>query len=127
MSTSWTKLPGQALPGISGRASKGDSAGMGPVRNTEEANMSMTSTTTKAVEPKTKPTAESKTDKVVKLLRRKSGATISDLQKATGWQAHSVRGFLSGTLKRRMGLAVVGETDGKGVRRYRVATTKRAS
>ncbi len=64
---------------------------------------------------------ETKTDKVIKLLRRKNGATIADLQKATGWQAHSVRGFLSGTLKKRMRLAVTSEADAKGIRRYRIA------
>jgi hypothetical protein len=61
------------------------------------------------------------TDVVVRLLRRKNGATIADLQNATGWQAHSVRGLLSGTVKKRMGLCVECNTDGKGTRRYRVA------
>ena len=36
---------------------------------------------------------ETKADKVIKLLRRKNGATIAELQKATGWQAHSIRGI----------------------------------
>jgi hypothetical protein len=67
------------------------------------------------------PHTETKSGKVVKLLRRKNGATIADLQKATGWQAHSVRGFLSGTVKKRMGLGVESNLDSKGTRRYRVA------
>ena len=62
-----------------------------------------------------------KTEQVLSLLRRPKGASIADLSKATGWQAHSVRGFLSGTLKKKMGLAVVSEKDAKGVRRYRIA------
>ena len=64
---------------------------------------------------------ETKTDKVVKLLRRKNGATIADLQKATGWQAHSVRGLLSGTVRKRMGINVESGPDSRGTRRYRVA------
>ncbi len=65
--------------------------------------------------------ATTKTEQVLGLLRRAKGASISDLCTATGWQAHSVRGFLSGTVKKKMGLAVVSEKDGKGIRRYRIA------
>ena len=46
----------------------------------------------------------SKKDAVLELLRRPNGATLSELMEATGWQAHSVRGFLSGTLRKKMGL-----------------------
>jgi len=63
-----------------------------------------------------------KTNQVIALLRRANGTTIVDLSTATGWQAHSVRGFLSGTVKKKMGLAVVSEKDGNGIRRYRIAT-----
>jgi hypothetical protein len=62
-----------------------------------------------------------KTEQVLGLLRRARGASISDLSSATGWQAHSIRGFLPGTVKKKMGLAVVSEMDGKGIRRYRIA------
>jgi len=36
---------------------------------------------------------------VVAILQRKNGATLSELMQATGWQAHSVRGFIAGALK----------------------------
>jgi predicted HTH transcriptional regulator len=42
----------------------------------------------------------SKTEQIIKLLQRKNGVSISDLQKATGWQAHSVHGFLANLRKR---------------------------
>lgn len=61
----------------------------------------------------------SKTAKVVQLLKRPGGATGPDLMKATGWQAHSVRGFISGVLGRRMGLNVKSEVN-RGQRRYSV-------
>ena len=61
----------------------------------------------------------SKTAKVVDLLKRPGGATGADLMKATGWQAHSVRGFISGVLGRKMGLKVASTAD-HGQRRYSI-------
>jgi predicted ArsR family transcriptional regulator len=58
---------------------------------------------------------------LIDLLKRKSGATIDELVKATGWQAHSVRGAISGTLKNRLGLAVASEKVGGRGRVYRIA------
>ena len=52
----------------------------------------------------------SKTEKVLDLLKRSGGAIAKELMKATGWQAHSVRGFLSGTIGKKMGLAVTSTT-----------------
>ena len=63
----------------------------------------------------------SKSDQVLTLLKRANGATLDDLMKATHWQSHSVRGFLSGAVRKRMGLTVVSEINEKGFRRYRIA------
>ena len=57
---------------------------------------------------------------IIGLLKRKSGASLEELQRSSGWQAHSVRGFLSGTLKKRMGLRVSSAVTDTGVRRYRL-------
>jgi hypothetical protein len=58
------------------------------------------------------------------LLQRKGGATIAEVMKATGWQAHSVRGAISGALKKKLGLAVASDkVEGRG-RVYRI-TPKR--
>ena len=52
---------------------------------------------------------------LIEHLQRKEGATIADLVKATGWQAHSVRGAISGTLKKKLGYAVATEAvEGRG-------------
>jgi len=62
----------------------------------------------------------SKTAKVLELLKRPGGATSKELMKATGWQPHSVRGFLSGTVGKKMGLAVVSTKGEDGERSYSV-------
>lgn len=66
------------------------------------------------------PRAGSKAAAAIELLERNTGATLSELMTATGWQAHSVRGFMSGMVKRKMGRAVVSAKDDDGTRRYRV-------
>ena len=62
----------------------------------------------------------SKTEKVLDLLKRAGGATTKELMKATGWQPHSVRGFLSGTVGKKMGLAVISTKGEDGERSYSV-------
>jgi hypothetical protein len=62
----------------------------------------------------------SKTAKILDLLKRPGGATSKDLMKATGWLPHSVRGFLSGTVKKKMGLTVTSAKGEDGERTYSV-------
>jgi len=64
--------------------------------------------------------ARTKADTVIALLGRKNGATVPNLIDATGWQPHSIRGFISGTLKKRMGLTVTSDKPANGERRYRI-------
>ena len=69
---------------------------------------------------KAKAKQPTKADKIIKLLQARKGASVAEMQKATGWQAHSVRGFLSGTIRRRMRLPLQSSKDDKGIRRYSV-------
>jgi Protein of unknown function (DUF3489) len=62
----------------------------------------------------------SKTAKILDLLKRPGGATSKDLMKATGWLPHSVRGFLSGTVRKKMGLTVTSTKSKDGERTYSV-------
>ncbi len=57
---------------------------------------------------------------LVGMLQRPDGATIEQMTAKTGWQPHSVRGFLAGTVKKKMGLPLISECSGDGPRRYRV-------
>jgi len=62
----------------------------------------------------------SKTNKILDLLKRPGGVTGKELMKATGWQPHSVRGFLSGTIGKKMGLTVTSTKAEDGERSYSV-------
>jgi hypothetical protein len=57
----------------------------------------------------------SKTAKILDLLKRTGGASLKEFMKATGWQPHSVRGFLS-TLRKKMGTPVESFKSGDGER-----------
>lgn len=61
----------------------------------------------------------SKLDTLEKLLKRKNGASISEMTQATDWQQHSVRGAMAGSLKKKRGHTITSEKDG-GVRRYKI-------
>jgi hypothetical protein len=62
----------------------------------------------------------SKAAKILELLKRPGGATSEELMKTTGWQPHSVRGFLSGTIRKKMGLQVVSTKGEDGERSYSI-------
>lgn len=62
---------------------------------------------------------ETKAATIIKLLINAEGATLEQMMAATGWQKHSVRGFMAGTLKKKHGLTVL-TTKVDGSRTYRV-------
>jgi hypothetical protein len=62
----------------------------------------------------------SKKAEVLDLMRRKQGATLAEIMEATGWQTHSVRGFVSGTLVKKLGLKVKSFRSEEKQRTYRV-------
>jgi hypothetical protein len=66
------------------------------------------------------PRPESKGAKILALIRRPKGATLAELAKLTGWQNHSIRGFLSGAVGKKMGLAVESAKRDGGVRVYSI-------
>ena len=83
-----------------------DSAGQGQERGKAAVN----------IRPGTKQAA------MIDLLSRESGATIAQLQKATGWQSHTCRGAMSGVIRKKLGLAITSEKDSSGNRIYKIAS-----
>ena len=81
-------------------------------------------TRTRKTVPVASTTAETKQSIVLTMLRRPNGASITEIIEATDWQPHSVRGFMSGALKKRLSIDVISEKGEDGVRRYFVAPLK---
>ena len=99
-----------------------------PVRNAGPRRVAKPKVARKAKEPK-KPRTESqqardgsKKAASLALLRRPEGAALQDLTAATEWQAHSVRGFISGPLGKKMGLKAISSKREDGQRMYQIAS-----
>ena len=110
------------------------------INDTEETKLSNVAATiprkrkTAAAKPRSKPQkasvakpkgraapSQSKQDLVLQMLRRQSGVTIKDIIAKTGWQAHSVRGFFSGLVRKKLKLPLVSDVGKDGMRRYHIA------
>ena len=63
-----------------------------------------------------------KKQQLIELLQHQSGISLSELIKKSGWQAHSIRGFISGTLRKQLKLNVVSEITPNGTRKYKIAS-----
>jgi len=87
-------------------------------RNETRAGQTGDATRTPTAEVVVRP--DSKTAKVLAMLRQTEGATLQQIMSVTGWQAHSVRGFVSGTLGKKLHLTVVSAKGEDGQRRYSV-------
>jgi hypothetical protein len=72
-------------------------------------------TTSRTIRPGTKLAA------IIEAMRHPGGATIAQMMAGTGWQAHTVRGAISGMIRKRLGYAVVTEKGADGQRAYRIA------
>jgi hypothetical protein len=62
----------------------------------------------------------SKAQKVLELMKRKEGATLAEIAKAPDWQNHSIRGFVSGRVTKKLGLKVESTKSDAGERTYRI-------
>jgi hypothetical protein len=98
-----TDAPAETLPGSDQAAEKGAAASGG------------------AKVPATSQPRNSKQEAVIALLKRPKGTTIDAIMNATGWQQHSVRGFFSGVVRKKLRLNLVSEK-AEGGRVYRIAS-----
>lgn len=98
--------------------------------NSAKSNRAQSATTTKSrnheapQDLKSGQAPTSKHAQILQLLSRPEGASIEDLMQLTKWQQHSVRGFLAGTIKKKLGLALTSsKADGES-RRYKIAARR---
>ncbi len=83
-------------------------------------SVATTATRAKAVAPRKRQRQRTKKQIALSLLQRSKGASLAEMQRAMGWQEHSVRGFLAATVKKMPGVILVSEKAENGPRRYRV-------
>src|SRR3984893_16425165 len=102
-----------------------------PAANAKKPTRSVESKTERVAAAKTlrkadEPRAErvTKQERVLTLLSQSEGASIEEMMQATDWQQHSVRGFLAGTVKRKLGFSLTSLKPNGGVRRYRIETRR---
>ena len=69
---------------------------------------------------------DTKHARIIAMLRMPTGATIAAIMTVTDWQQHSVRGFLAGVVRKKLGLNLVSESTDKG-RVYRIKDSKASS
>ena len=79
-------------------------------------------TPAKADEPKVERVT--KQERLLTLLSQAEGAGIEEMMQATDWLQHSVRGFLAGTVKKKLGFPLTSLKPNDGVRRYRIETRR---
>jgi hypothetical protein len=111
---------------MTAKSRKSSEPGNAPMKRTTPAEKPVTAKSRrhpKATDRIVAPVNASKQQQCLELLARRDGATLDELVAATEWQPHSVRGFLSGTVKKKLGLTLVSSRDDNGSRRYRLDGT----
>jgi Protein of unknown function (DUF3489) len=110
-------------------SSSGES--FGPAANAKKPTRSVESKAERVAAAKTlrkadEPRGErvTKQERMLTLLSRPEGASIAEMMQATDWQQHSVRGFLAGTVKKKLGFSLTASKAAGDVRRYRIATRR---
>jgi hypothetical protein len=109
-------VPATEVPQAAPAAQEGDAAGQEPQAPTEPAQAAQAPAAGKAkpkaraakAAPADKPTprAGTKQAQMIEMLKRPEGATVEQIAGATGWQKHTIRGAISGALKKKLGLKV---------------------
>jgi hypothetical protein len=99
------------------KAAKTAKKAAAPKKETAKSEKATSKKASKAATPR----EGSKKEIVISMLRAKGGATMAEIAKATDWQNHSIRGFVSGQLTKKMGLTIESSKNEAGERVYHIA------
>ena len=107
-----------------GTASAGDNGSAEGSGITSGSSVAIIGAASGSLDDRKLPRNGSKLGLLIEALRRPAGATVAELMEASAWQAHSIRGAMSGALKKKLGLVIGSEAiDGRG-RVYRIAADR---
>ncbi len=106
------------------RAKSTPSIATGKSRSTDQRGSQRSTTAIAKADGEAHATRVTKHDRVLALLSQREGATIPEIMKVTNWQQHSVRGFLAGTVRKKLGFALTSSKAEGELRRYRVDTKR---
>jgi Protein of unknown function (DUF3489) len=95
-----------------------------PAANAKKPPRSVESKAERVAAAKTPVERVTKQERVLTLLSQPNGASIAEMMQATDWQQHSVRGFLAGTVKKKLGFSLTSVKPNDDVRRYRIDTRR---
>ena len=95
-----------------------------PTRSVESKAERVTAAKTPSKSDEPRAERVTKQEHVLTLLNQPEGASIEEMMQATGWQQHSVRGFLAGIVKKKLGFPLTSVKPNGGVRRYRIETRR---
>jgi Protein of unknown function (DUF3489) len=116
-----------ATPSIAKSRNLKTAASKRSVKSSATARRVTSAAATAKTPPKSdKPKVErvTKQERLLTLLSQAEGASIEVMMQATDWQQHSVRGFLAGTVKKKLGFSLTTSKAAGGVRRYRIETRR---
>ena len=97
-------------------AKKSSAAAAAPVFALKSSQQSVVDPKSNSIDP------DSKQSRVIAMLQSSAGATIASMMEVTGWQPHSVRGFLAGVVRKRLKLKL-GSKKVDGTRVYQITSS----
>ena len=106
------------------RVTPSPSVGARKSKHTEKQSSTQSPAPTAGPDNELQASRVTKHDRILTLLSRREGATIPEMMQATDWQQHSVRGFLAGTVKKKLGFNLTSSKTEGELRRYRIETKR---